>query len=130
MSTGKATGFSVGLEPTCQRLSAQECRPPRQPPYARVPRSSPVAAETEPCVSSFRLRDAMSSWQFENQIGDVPQLHQVCQTCARNGPVGNRLGVRHHGSYDRQNLADLGNRRDGRKTTYGGFAGQKVHCVM
>ena len=61
-------------------LSAQECRPPRQPPCARVPRSSPVAAEAEPCVSSSRLRDAISSWKFEYQIGDVPQLHQVCQT--------------------------------------------------
>ncbi len=26
------------------------------------------------------MRDPISSWKFEYQIGDVPQLHQVCQT--------------------------------------------------
>ena len=65
-------------------------------PTAMPPRASfiPVAAQAEKCASSFRLRDAMSSWGFENQIGDVPQLHQVCQTCARNGYFGNCLDVR------------------------------------
>jgi hypothetical protein len=54
---------------------------------SRVPRPSPVAAQAKLCLSASRLRDPMRSWEFENPIGDVPQLQQVChQTCVRNGP--------------------------------------------
>ena len=59
-------------------MTAQSCRPPPQPPYARMPRSSPVAAQAQPCVSSFRWRYAVSSWDCENHIGELPQLQQVC----------------------------------------------------
>ena len=49
---------------------------------------------------------------------------EVCQTWARNGLVGNRLGVRHGRSNVRQSLADSGNRRHDRRTTCGESAGQ------
>jgi hypothetical protein len=48
-------------------------------PCAHMPRASPVAAHAEPSVSSFRRCDATSSWVFENELGDAPQLQQVCQ---------------------------------------------------
>ena len=57
---------------------------------------------------------------------DTRQCAEVCQTWARNRHVGNRLAVRQHRSYDRQGLADLGNRRDDHTTTYGEFVGQYV----
>ena len=44
----------------------------------------------------------------------------------RNGPVGNRLGVRHRRSNVRQSVADSGNRRHGHRTTCGESAGQKA----
>ena len=60
-------------------------------------------------------------------------LYKLRSMCRTEVPKQNRRsgsGVRHRGSYVRQSLADLGNRRDGRKTTYGEFAGQKVHYLM
>ena len=74
---------SILAAPGVVRPESESCRPPRQPPCARVPRSFPVAAQAEPRAWSFRLRDAVSSWEFGNQFTDVPQLHQVCQTQAR-----------------------------------------------
>jgi hypothetical protein len=73
----------------------QSYPPQRQPPCARVPRLLPVAAQAKPCVSSFRLRDAVSSLRCGNRFRGVSQLDQACQTPARKGPRGNRLGVLH-----------------------------------
>ena len=56
---------------------------------------SSVAAEAEWCVSSTRLRDAVSSPRFSNRFRGVPQLQQVCQTCALLALEGTGLGVRH-----------------------------------
>jgi hypothetical protein len=68
----------------------QSYPPQRQPACAHVPRLLPVAAQAESYVSSFPLRDAVSSSRFRNRCRGVPQLHQVCQTRARKGPVAPR----------------------------------------